>query len=167
MEPSMQPSSLSDYLARLDTVPWFSTIGTPIPESPGVPRISGWDEWPGPEDDNVSALALRQQAPLRRDHGRWLPNHLLKRTWDQIHEAVFRRVLLAVPYDPAQDAWHAPSSAVWQAAWTAGLVGLCLAAGRSIPEDLQTQWQWFLRGHWPCGYKSVGDDGQPGPLVVL
>ena len=67
----------------------------------------------------------------------------LKETWDQIHEAVFRRATSTVPYDPAEDAWHGPSFGVWQAAWTAGLVGLCLALGRSIPKTFRDNGNGF------------------------
>lgn len=160
----MQPPSLSDFLASLETVPWFSRIGEPIPDLPNLPRIHEWDEWPGPEDEGVAAIGLREQAFYDELIGE---DSSLKGTWDQVHGAVFRRATSAVPYDAAKDAWHAPSAAVWQAAWTAGLVGLCLALGRSVPEGIQRRWQWFLRGHWPCGYESVSDGGEPGPLVVF
>lgn len=160
----MHASSLADFLVNLETVPWFSTISEPITDVPNVLRIRSWDEWPGPMDDGVEALNLRHGALyeelVRQDSS-------LKVIWDQIHAAVFRRATSAVPFDSTTDAWHGPTTAVWQAAWTAGLIGLCLASGHARPEDLQRQWEWFLRGHWPCGYERIMNDGEPGPLVVF
>jgi hypothetical protein len=55
---------------------------------------------------------------------------------------------------------------VWHAAWTAGLVGLCLRVRRPIPADLSERWSAYLEGHWPCGYESTDDDARLGPLPV-
>jgi hypothetical protein len=88
----------------------------------------------------------------------------LSELWDRIHAAVFSAAASRISYDPNQDTWHGPTMAVWQAAWTAGLIGLCLETGRSIPPELAEQWTWFNRGHWPSGY--VWLKGQRGPLLV-
>jgi hypothetical protein len=85
----------------------------------------------------------------------------LSELWDGIHTAVFRAAASRAPDDPERDAWHGPAAAVWQAAWTAGLVGLCLQTGRPIPRELLDQWRWFARGHWPSRYATIrGDDGR-------
>ncbi|MFN3652284.1 MAG: hypothetical protein ACK47B_22120 [Armatimonadota bacterium] len=68
-----------------------------------------------------------------------------------------------MPYDPEQDCFHAPTQAVWHAAWTAGLVALCCFLGQPVPPELASQWHWFSEGHWPCGW--VGDFPQ-GTLLV-
>jgi len=78
----------------------------------------------------------------------------LSELWHRINAVVFGAASSRVPFDPKQDAWHGPTTAVWQAAWTAGLVGLYLRTGRPIPQELLEQWSWFVRGHWPSGYTS-------------
>jgi hypothetical protein len=78
-----------------------------------------------------------------------------------IHAAVLRAAASRVPYDPTEDYYHAPNAAVWEAAWTAGLVGLCLQTGRPIPPELREVWSWFARGHWPFGYAWLRDECGP------
>ena len=158
--------TVEDFLAQLAAVPWFSNIGRPTPPDAGVKRIFAWEEWPGPEKDPaITELHLQHQAlfdAIMVDAGE--QRAARAELWDRIHAAVFRAAASRVPYDPKQDAWHGPTMAVWQAAWTAGLVGLCLQSGRPVPPEIQEQWLWFARGHWPSGYDSFSDE--PGPLLV-
>jgi hypothetical protein len=156
--------ALSEHLARLKTVAWFSEIGKPIPEPPGTPRIYDWDDWHA-YDRNVEEVAWRGQALYDEIINGADNPELLRRLWDLIAEEM--PVPAAIPYDPSQIPEHAPTMAVGHATWTAGLIGLCLASGRPIPEDLERQWQWFLRGHWPCSCQGITDDGRLGPLVVF
>lgn len=90
----------------------------------------------------------------------------LSALWDRVHAAVFHAASPKVPYDPREDAWHGPTTAVWQAAWTAGLIALCMKTGQRIPSDLQEQWAWFVRGHWPSGYARLDTNDEPGPLLL-
>jgi hypothetical protein len=157
--------AVDDFLAQLDTVPWFSNIGRPTPADAEVGRIHEWEEWPGPEEPTITELSLRHQAlfdDIMADAG--AQRAALTEVWDRVHDRVFRAAAPKVPYDPQRDAWHGPTTAVWQAAWTAGLVGLCLHTGRSVPPEIQEQWLWFVRGHWPSGYSSVR--GKLGALLV-
>jgi hypothetical protein len=162
-----EPRSVADLLVQIESLPWFRNIGKPTPGGPGAQRIYTWEDWPGPEEPSVFELAHRQQA-LYDEIMRAVGHHReqLLALWERIHAAVFRLAAAEVPYDPQQDAWHAPTAAVWQAAWTAGLVGLCLQSGRPIPPELQEQWRWFVRGHWPAGFASVRGGDQLGPLLV-
>jgi hypothetical protein len=162
----MNAKTVPDFLREVQAVPWFSNLGQPIPES-NVPRIYKWDEWPGPLDDEILECSLRQQRLYDQIMGPSEAPETLQRIWDDIHALVFRDAAPKVRFDPLEDAWHAPSAAVWHAAWTAGLIGLCLQTGHPIPDDLQEQWQWFLKGHWPSGYASLKADGEPGPLLVF
>src|SRR4051794_12762825 len=91
----------------------------------------------------------------------------LSALWDKIHKTVFAAATTKVPYDPGQDAWHAPTTAIWMAASAAGLIGFCLATPWPVPSDLQEEWGWYLAGHWPCGYSSLKADDNPGPLLVF
>ena len=154
--------TLGDFLAQLEAVPWFSSIGRPTAADAGAVRMSAWEDWPGPEEPGILELSLRHQDLYDRvlaEAGDQRP--ALAELWEAIHAAVFQRAAPRVPYDPAGDAWHGPTTAVWQAAWTAGLIGLCLRTGRPIPLELQEQWAWFARGHWPSGYAAgCGDNGR-------
>ena len=49
---------LSEYLADLDLMPWFKSVGKSIDEP--LHRISHWDEWPGPLSKPTEAAHLRQ-----------------------------------------------------------------------------------------------------------
>ena len=162
-----EPRSVEDLLAQIESAPWFRNIGKPTPDDSQVERIYRWEDWPGPEEPSIVELAYREQAlydDIMRDAGGH--RERLSALWDSIHKVVFRVATVAVPYDPQQDTWHAPTMAVWQAAWTAGLIGLCIESERPIPPELKEQWEWFVRGHWPSGYASVRGDNQLGPLLV-
>ncbi len=160
--------TVAEFLARLPTVPWFSTVGQPVAD-PNVPRIGDWDEWAGPEEETgrIMELSLRHQSwrdTLLAAHPEREAE--LKALWQQAADAVTSAAADKLPYAPDADAWHAPTLAVWQAQWTAGLIAWYLACGAPIPADLARQWAWYARGHWPCGYAWLTPDGEPGPLQV-
>ena len=158
-----------DFLARLPDVPWFAKVGQPISD-PNVSRIRAWDEWAGPEEETgrIVALSLQQQDW----YDALLETHSERDTeLESLLQRVARSVMAAaadkVPYDPEADSWHAPTMAVWQAIWTAGLIASHLACDEPIPADLAQQWNWYARGHWPCGYAYLETDGEPGPLQIF
>jgi hypothetical protein len=143
---------IAEFLKKLETIAWFSQIGQTLVANQGIARILDWSGWPGPEEFSIEAVALEQQAifdEIMNQAGD--EKEPLKILWDCIHSIVLRVASSQVPYDPEEDAWHAPSSAVWMAAWTAGNVGLLLALGKPLPDELKEQWNWYERGHWPCG----------------
>jgi hypothetical protein len=158
---------LSQFLGELPTIPWFSRIGQPIAEESNVKRMASRDDWPGPEDANVYEVHERLQtlydailSEVGEDQGE------LTDIWNKVHGIVFRDGSTMVAYDPSGDPWHGPNAAVWQAAWTAGLVAWCLFLRREMPLELQDQWNWFKRGHWPAGYTIVWGDNRLGPLLI-
>lgn len=161
-------ASVTRFLTHLKSIPWFRSIGKPLPPNTVAKPLQSWEDWPGPDQPAIIELSLRQQALYdeilaccagRRDE--------VLRLWDHIREIVFSVAATAVPYDPMQDSWHGPTTAVWQAAWTAGLVGLCIHLQRPIPADLHEQWNWFVIGHWPSGYTEPWEDDQLGRLLVF
>jgi hypothetical protein len=155
---------LSDFLNRLERVPWFENIGKPVGPNVKVQQIFSWEEWPGPEESRCIELCLRQQSLYDEIFSTASDiSAQLADLWERIHAIVFRDAISKVPYDADQDTWHGPTAAVWHAAWTAGLMGLCLFLGRPIPSELHQQWKWFAEGHWPCGW--VGDFPQ-GQLLI-
>jgi hypothetical protein len=134
---------------------WFSSFGKALPDVDDRKQIRSWEEWPGPEDESVSAAHLRQQALQESVLAESNQNRSsLEKLWQRIQEVVVQASLKKVLFDPNKDSWHAPNAAVWHAAWTAGLIGLFLMSKKTIPEDLQVQWMCFKSGHWPCGWEG-------------
>ena len=79
--------------------------------------------------------------------------------WQRIHERVFIRAKPRAPWKDDEDAWHAPTTAVWQAAWNAALVGISGSLGIDLDQrslggewTLALEWRWLRAGHWPCMY---------------
>lgn len=159
------PEPGASFLASLETVPWFSSVGH-REETTDVDWLTGWESWPGPEDWSVAALIEEDQA-LQDEILAATGEHQLefKRLFDVVSDAVVTRARRNLP-DSSGDPWHGPSFAVLQAAETAGLVALCLQTRRPIPARLDQRWKWFLRGHWPSGYAWVPDGVEVERLVV-
>ena len=169
----MKPDSnldpvLARFIQEVNAVPWFKNVGQPLPPDTKARQLHGWEDWPGPEEPAIFELSERQQA-LHDDLLASAPerHEELEHVWEHISEIVMRLAAAEVPYDANADAWHAPSAAVWQASWTAGLVGWCILLCRQIPAELQEQWRWFLLGHWPSGSTVVWADERLGPLLVF
>src|SRR6516165_7330374 len=148
-------AKVDEFLQQLETVPWFTNLGKPIPRHEGAKQIRSWEEWPGPEDDAISEMSYHQQGlydeimeNAREDR------RLLESLWNKIDEKVVAVARNAVPYDPNRDSYYGPNLAVWHAAWTAGLIGLYLRLGKPIPPELQVPWEWFVRGHWPFSLQT-------------
>lgn len=156
------------FVQDVNAVPWFKNIGQPFPPDTNAEQFHRWEDWPGPEEPSIFELSERHQAlydellgsaPERREE--------LENVWECISQIVRRLAAAQVPYDVSKDAWNAPSTAVWQASWTACLMSWCLLLHRQIPADLQEQWRWFVLGHWPSGYTVVWADERLGPLLVF
>ena len=161
-------TTLKAFLSYLPTVPWFANVGQPLTD-PDVPRIWDWDAWAGPEEETgrIITLSLRHQdwqGALLAAHPEQEAE--LEALWQRVADIVMNAATGKTPYDPDADAWHAPTTAVWQAVWTAGLAAWRLACNEPIPPDLAHQWDWYARGHWPCGYAYLSEDGAPGPLEI-
>jgi hypothetical protein len=141
---------------------WFAHLGEPSPWDGGCVRMGAWDQWPGPENALGEAFAqasgdLRDGifaacSPAAGD---------LQVRFDRVHALVMSRAGAAVPFDPEQDAWHAPTQCVWDAAWVAALIACVLACSRPVPDDLVELWNWYAAGHWPSGFAGEPDD-MPG-----
>ncbi len=153
--PADDNHDVTNFVAQLEGIPWFAHVGTPLQSRTAIQRMSRWDQWPGPEDPCTSELPYRQQALHDELMGASAPlNHALSELWDTIQATVLTSAAKNVPYKTNEDAWYGPNVAVWHAAWTAGLVGLCLFLKRPVPEEVQEQWKWFVQGHWPYGWQG-------------
>jgi hypothetical protein len=158
---------LAELERRLLGVSWFASLGKPSRWDNGCVRISRWDQWPGPEHPPIAAAALAAQAIhdavfAAADASAAAALH---GTFDRVHALVLERARTAVPFDPDEDTWHAPTQCVWDAAYWTALVACVLACGWTVPEDLVEVWNWYAAGHWPSGFADEPEDG-PGRQLV-
>jgi len=159
----MSPSeniSISEFVNQLQTIRWFANLGKPLTQDAECRRIHDWNSWPGPEEPSVAEIHDRHQA-LYDELMAGERSAELKELWDRIESIVLRNAAVGVPYDSEQDTWYPPNMAVWQAIWTAGLMGLCMHLGHPVPPELRTQWEWFAQGHWPCDCDGDFPSGKP------
>lgn len=149
----MAARSPAEFERELGKVPWFAHLGERSPWDGNCVRIFSWDQWPGPENALGEVFGCASQethdhifaaSPLAADD--------LQMLFDRGHAAVMSRARTAVPFDPGQDSWHAPTQCVWQAAYTAGLIMCVLGSGWPVPDDLVEEWNWFQAGYWPAGF---------------
>lgn len=154
--------SPDEFERELDEAAWFAHLGKPSPWDGNCVRIFAWDQWPGPENALGEASGYASQdlydrifaaSPLAADD--------LQMLFDRGHATVMSRARPAVPFDPKEDAWRAPTQCVWQAAYTAGLIMCVLASGWPVPDDLVEEWNWYEAGHWPSGFARDPAD-RPG-----
>jgi hypothetical protein len=163
-----QGEPIKRFMQDIAVVPWFRDVGQPLPSDTKAQQLRCWEDWPGPEDAAVFELSKRQQALYDELLANAPPRRAeLENLWGRISRVVIPLASAAVPYDASRDAWHGPNAAVWQAAWTTGLVAWCVLLGRQIPAELEEQWHWFMLGRWPCGYAVVWADDRLGPLLVF
>ena len=160
-----RPGALAagEFERRIASVPWFAHLGEPSRWDDGCVRISAWDQWPGPENALGEAFAEALADAQDRVFAAWPTGARStsagdpRALFDRVRAAVLSRARLAVPFDPAQDAWHAPTQCVHDAGYVTALVACVLARGWPVPEDLAELWNWFAAGHWPAGFA-----GEPG-----
>lgn len=159
---SLDEKAIADYLQQLAALPWFSQLGKPLSDAAACRQIFSWDEWPGPEEQSVAEIAQSHQA-LYDELMASESAVELQAIWKRIEAVVLPLAKSSVPYDDELDTWHGPNLAVWQAVWTCGLIGFCRYQKRPIPLDLQTQFDWFAKGRWPCDW----DGDRPAGVAVI
>jgi hypothetical protein len=155
--------TLRDFERELAQVAWFAHLGEPSPWDGGCVRLSGWEQWPGPQaDELVLELALAQQDLHDRIFASCPPAGVghLQALFDRVYAAVVNRAGKAVPLsDREQDAWYAPTQCAWDAGYTTALIACVLACGWPVPDDLAEVWNWYQAGHWPSGFaKEASED---------
>jgi hypothetical protein len=141
----MIPSLIHDELGGIQL---FGNCGKAV--AANVQRISNWDGWSGPEDPAVYFIHER----LQELHDRVVTEND-ETLWQTLLAEVLDFVKVTVPHDDNADAWHAPNTAAWQAAWTLLLHAWFVERGIEIPADLAAQHRWFLMGHWPCAVADL------------
>lgn len=178
-------------LARLGQIPWFANTGRTADVEEEAKPLREWDDWPGPEEPEVFALFHEVNESSTWVHPFSYPpksRSLLERlasafsatrkkeaervklgreTWRRAYDLVEQTAGRAVDgYDPARDPWHPQTAAVHHAAATAALMACCEVFDVEPPDILVETFQWFERGHWPCGYARVPRKGRREPLLV-
>lgn len=138
-------------LREVAEVGWFQQVGRPL-EAFTSQRIDSWEQWPGPGFAGVEQLSLDLQGvkdAIDRDAPRSTS------TWEECLGLAVKAIAKSVPgYSASEDTWHAPTAAVWHAAWVISLRFGLVACGRSIPPIVEDQMTWFARGRWPSAYTS-------------
>jgi hypothetical protein len=70
-------------------------------------------------------------------------------------------------YSASKDTWHAPTAAVWHAAWVINLHCLFVEIGRPVPSVVKDQMAWFAQGRWPSAYTPSTTSAAIKEYVVL
>ena len=150
----------------LGQVAWFAHLGELSRWDGNCVRMFAWDQWPGPENALGEIFGCGSQETYDRIFAASsLAAGDLQVLFDRGHAAVMRRARMAVPFDPGQDSWHAPTQCVRQAAYTAGLIMCILGSGWPVPDDLVEEWNWFQAGHWPAGFADHPADMPENQLI--
>jgi hypothetical protein len=141
-----------EFLELVERVPWMTALGKPHRCDPQVLRVHCWDDVPFAD--------LRGTMSLCTEHGTWLNPHFDERLTEEMRDygkqlnlRVLNLAALKVPWKETGEPDHAPNRAAGFAGWVASAIGLSLKAGVAIPFNALRQWQWYVRGHWPCAYE--------------
>ena len=150
--------NIESFLMEIDDVPWFANVGKPSELDGQALRITSWEAWPGPETPGSELMAEADKDRRARLLAPGDPPQI-EALWQRIHERVFMQAIPRVPWKDGEDAWYAPSTAVWGAAWKAALVGISGSLGIDLDQGnlggewtLAAEWRWLRAGHWPCMY---------------
>lgn len=120
--------SIESFLIEIDQIPWFANLGKPSRLDSQALRIASWEAWPGPETPGSGLMAEAAEARRARLLGAGDPP-MIEALWQRIHERVFMQAIACVPWKDNQDAWYAPNTGVFRAAWNAALVGISGSLG--------------------------------------
>src|SRR5215813_4240891 len=124
--------NIESFLIEIDQIPWFANVGKPSELDGQALRITSWEAWPGPETPGSGLMAEAQQERRTRLLAAGDPPQI-EALWQRIHEWVFIRAKPRVHWKDNEDAWHAPTTAVLQAAWNA-LVGISASLGIDLDQ---------------------------------
>jgi len=155
---------LAEFERSLGSIRWFCRIG--LMDDDSAAHLGSWDDWPGPEAPSVQSLFDPLSELIDRTIGLSdLP--VLQAIFERVRSNVVDAASVLVPYDPNQDAWHAPTTAVWHASSLAGLMAMYVVLGIDAPPNVIVQWRWFCRGHWPAAVAGPQPQTSADRLVVL
>jgi hypothetical protein len=142
------------FLELIERVPWMSAVGKAHRCDPQVVRIHRWDAVPFGDSRETMSLGMEHASwlnPHYKDDERVTP--AMRDYGKRVDTRVVNLASLKVPCDETGDPDHPPNRAIATAGWVASSIGLCLMSGVAIPFNAMRQWQWYVRGHWPCAYE--------------
>lgn len=161
------PSTVADFLALLDGVPWFVHVGKPHPRDPVVRRIRSWEEWRGDEWDAVGIYSQfwrdRLEVEARRMGREEEATQAFASVRDHVLDLASLRLRGELP--ECLDPVRAKDSAVLFASWWSAIVAGHVASGLPVPEPLVDLWRWYAEGHWPCGFPYSRQDAWRPPAL--
>jgi hypothetical protein len=159
-------SSSKALLAKLEETDWFRSVGEPIADAT-VPRIRSWKEAVALRTSrlqkniaNESANALTEKLCFefpKRYHGKW--NKLVtavRKIWDPISATKIKKVMMDNKLNIAF-----VDSVNWDILFS------CMEleyADLVPPRFFKERLDWYLAGHFPCGWDGVFPDGR---LIVF
>jgi hypothetical protein len=120
--------SIESFLIEIDQIPWFANLSKPSRLDSQALRMASWEAWPDPETPGSGLMAEAAEARRARLLAAGDPP-MIEALWQRIHERVFMQAIACVPWKDDQDAWYAPNTAVFHAAWNAALVGISGSLG--------------------------------------
>ena len=127
-------------------------------------RIDSWDQWPRPGFTGVEQLSLDLQVVkdvLAREADS------TSRSDEFVGVAVEAIAGFVPGFSKSEDTWHAPTAAVWHAAWVISLHVVLVQTGRPVPAIVKDQLAWFERGRWPSAYTAETVSAATKEYVVL
>lgn len=156
--------TLAEFERSLGAIRWFCRVG--LMDDDSADRLASWEDWAGPEAHSVQQL-FDPLSELIDPTMNLADSTALQAIFDRVRSYVMDVASACVPYDPNEDAWHAPTTAVWHAGSLAGLMAMYVALGREAPPNVPVQWSWFCRGHWPAALAAPHPHSHSDRLVVL
>ena len=157
------PKDILDEVETAKSLKWFAAVGEDI-DDPDVERIQSWEDGEGPENERVAAIHIDQSDIREALTG---GDARLECIFDTVCGHMIVHISAFAPYDPDEHAWHGPTLAVNQAGFTVALVVLHKHLHAEVPDFLAAQYNWYERGHWPCGCKTVDEHGRPAGLCIF
>jgi hypothetical protein len=156
-----------ELLDRLETIEWFTHVGEPV-DDPSVDTVTTWKKALAEskklhyrrvsmEAQNLLTERLCYEFPDRY-HGKWNP--LVEEIKLRMEPLIARKIQKVVEENSL------PKDLEHQAQWD--ILGACMEQEYAdiVPPRFFTEWvQWYLRGHFPCGWR--GDFPEGGRLVVF
>ncbi|WP_193166208.1 hypothetical protein [Microbulbifer hainanensis] len=148
------------FVQNLDSVDLFGSVGKNLIDYPE--RILSWDEWQGPECERVSAIHFQQQAYCDKLISE---DQDLIVYWDKLLDFCLEKAKERVPFVEGEDVWYAPNIAAYHAAWTFALQAIFILEEICPPIELEAQWEWFEKGHWPAELSPASTQESPRYVV--
>jgi hypothetical protein len=142
-----------EFPALVERVPWMAALGKPHRCDAQVLRVHRWEEVPFPDSSGSLSLCLEHSTWLNPFYEDQRLSARLRAYGRRLSDRVYNLCCSRIPYNETGEPDHDPNRAAGFAGWVASSIGLSLRTGAAIPYNALRQWQWYVRGHWPCAYE--------------